>query len=82
MVQRNPEAKGVDEVERKRRHGLLAAHLAAENRGDIAAIMSTFSADAVMSYNATPFPNPERSRRLTCTSASRRPKARSRTLAT
>ena len=49
----------IDEIERKRRHGLLVAHLAAENRGDIAGIMNTFSADAVMSYNATPFPNPE-----------------------
>jgi ketosteroid isomerase-like protein len=49
----------VDDVERKRRHDLLAAHLGAENRGDIAGIMQTFSVDAVMNYNAAPFPNPE-----------------------
>lgn len=59
MVQQKQEAKLVDGGERKRRHNLLAAHLAAENRGDLPAIMHTFSGEAVMNYNTAEFPNPE-----------------------
>jgi hypothetical protein len=49
----------VDEAERRRRRDLLAAHLGAENRGDVTAVMETFAADAVMHYNAAAFPTPE-----------------------
>jgi hypothetical protein len=46
----------INQAERDRRRALLKAHIDAENRGDMDAVMRTFSADAVMHYNATPFP--------------------------
>jgi hypothetical protein len=49
----------VDDIERRRRRDLLAAHLGAENRGDVAAVMDTFAVDGVMHYNAAAFPTPE-----------------------
>lgn len=49
----------VDDAERKRRRALLHAHLAAENKNDVQAVMKTFSADAVMHYNNVPFPTGE-----------------------
>lgn len=45
----------VEESERERRRALLRAHLAAENANDVDAVMATFAADAVMTYNTIPF---------------------------
>jgi ketosteroid isomerase-like protein len=48
-----------EETERTRRRDLLRAHLEAENAGDIAGVMATFAADAVMRYNGLSFPEPD-----------------------
>jgi ketosteroid isomerase-like protein len=45
----------ITDAERDRRRRLLAAHVAAENNGDTAAVMDTFHDDAVMLYNSVPF---------------------------
>ena len=49
----------VTETERARREALLQHHYAVENDGDLAGIMATFAADAVMHYNGVPFSTPE-----------------------
>ena len=49
----------VSEAERDRRQTLLHQHIAAENKGDLPAIMATFAPDAVMQYNGVQFPTPQ-----------------------
>ncbi|MDZ4868878.1 MAG: nuclear transport factor 2 family protein [Alphaproteobacteria bacterium] len=49
----------IDTAERERRRALLRAHLAAENDGDVHAVMETFAGNAVMYYNTVPFPTGE-----------------------
>lgn len=48
-----------NDIERTRRRNLLREHLEAENAGDIAGVMATFAANAVMYYNKLPFVEPD-----------------------
>lgn len=45
----------INDAERQRRRALLKAHLDAENAHDMAALLSTFSEDAEMTYNGQVF---------------------------
>jgi hypothetical protein len=45
----------IDKAERERRRALVAAHMAAENAHDLEAILGTFSGDAEMVFNKTPY---------------------------
>jgi len=47
------------ETERARRRDLLREHLEAENAGDIAGVMATFAATAVMRYDTLSFAEPD-----------------------
>jgi len=49
----------IDTAARERRRALVEAHMKAENRHDLDAIMKTFSGDAEMLYNRQSFADPE-----------------------
>ncbi len=49
----------ITDSEKARRRGLLKAHYAVENSHDMSAIMATFSPDAELLYNRTPFTDPQ-----------------------
>lgn len=54
----------LDEHERKRRHRLVQAHMAAENDHDIDAIMATFASKTEMVFNGQRFEDLEQIRSL------------------
>ncbi len=49
----------ITDSEKARRRRLLKAHYDVENSHDMSAIMATFSPDAEMLYNRTPFTDPQ-----------------------
>ena len=49
----------ITDSEKARRRRLLKAHYDVENSHDMSAIMATFSPDAEMIYNRTPFTDPQ-----------------------
>jgi hypothetical protein len=49
----------IDDTERARRRGLVAAHYAAENARQLERILATFSPEAEMLYNRQSFATPE-----------------------